>query len=180
MSYELAHARGAGGRRSRTIERSRHRDGIIDPTHDHFPPRTTSAGRSRVWYPASVLLFRSCKLLAAIERAIARGLLRQEGHDKIDALKRRVSGLTPRERQVFERVARGRLNKQIAYELGSTERTVKAHRHNLMEKLGIGSLTELVLIAERLGMRGRPSSSGDHGPTATNEQPQAHPLGDWP
>ena len=102
-------------------------------------------------------------MLAAIERAIARGLLRQEGHDKIDALKRLVSGLTPPERQVFERVARGRLNEQIADELGSTERTVKAHRHNLMEKLGIGSLTELVLIAERLGMLDRPSSSGDHG-----------------
>ena len=111
------------------------------------------------------------KLLAAIERAIARGHLRQEGHDKIEALRRLVNGLTPRERQVFERVARGRLNKQIAYELGSTERTVKAHRRNLMEKLGIESLTELVLIAERLGMLGRPSSSSDHGPTAAHEQP---------
>jgi DNA-binding NarL/FixJ family response regulator len=50
------------------------------------------------------------------------------------------------------------LNKQIAYELGTTERTVKAHRRNLMEKLGIDSLTQLVLIAERLGMLARPAS----------------------
>ena len=79
-------------------------------------------------------------------------------------LRRLVNGLTPRERQVFERVARGRLNKQIAYELGSTERTVKAHRRNLMEKLGIKSLTKLVLIAERLGMLARPASSNDQAP----------------
>jgi DNA-binding NarL/FixJ family response regulator len=88
-----------------------------------------------------------------------------------EALRRLVNGLTPRERQVFERVARGRLNKQIAYELGSTERTVKAHCRNLMEKLGIESLTELVLIAERLGMLALPASSNGQGSPATTEQP---------
>ena len=98
------------------------------------------------------------ELLAAIERAIARGRVRQEQEDKLETMRRLVNGLTPRERQVFERVARGRLNKQIAHELGSTERTVKAHRRNLMEKLGIDSLTQLVLIAERLGMLARPAS----------------------
>jgi FixJ family two-component response regulator len=97
-------------------------------------------------------------LLDAIERAIARGRVRQEADDKLEGLRRLVSGLTPRERQVFERVARGGLNKQIAYELGTTERTIKAHRHNLMEKLGVGSLGELVLIAERLGMLAQPAS----------------------
>jgi FixJ family two-component response regulator len=111
------------------------------------------------------------KLLAAIERAIARGRVRQEQHDKLEALRGLVNGLTPRERQVFERVARGRLNKEIAYELGSTERTVKAHRRNLMEKLVIQSLTELVLIAERIGMLARPASSNDQGPTATTVRP---------
>jgi FixJ family two-component response regulator len=98
------------------------------------------------------------ELLTAIERAIARGRVRQEEEDKRETMRRLLNRLTPRERQVFERVARGRLNKQIAYELGSTERTVKAHRRNLMEKLGIESLTELVLIAERLGMLARPES----------------------
>jgi FixJ family two-component response regulator len=92
------------------------------------------------------------RLLAAIERAVARGRLRQQEDDRLEALGQLVSSLTPRERQVFERVARGGLNKQIAYELGTTERTIKAHRHNLMEKLRVGSLTELVLMAERLGM----------------------------
>ena len=115
------------------------------------------------------------KLLAAIERAIAGGRVRQEEHDKHEALRRLVNGLTPRERQVFERVARGRLNKQIAYELGSTERTVKAHRRNLMEKLGIESLTELVLIAERLGMLARPASSHEQTPTATRATSAVQP-----
>jgi FixJ family two-component response regulator len=110
------------------------------------------------------------KLLTAIERAVARGRVRQEEEDKLQRMRGLLNRLSPRERQVFERVARGRLNKQIAYELGSTERTVKAHRRNLMEKLGIQSLTELVLIAERLGMLARAASSNDQGPTATNAQ----------
>jgi FixJ family two-component response regulator len=60
--------------------------------------------------------------------------------------------LTPRERQVFDLVVRGKLNKQIAHELGTTERTVKAHRHQVMEKTKVQSLAELVSIAERLGL----------------------------
>jgi FixJ family two-component response regulator len=115
------------------------------------------------------------RLLAAIERAIARGRVRQEEDDKLETMRRLVNGLTPRELQVFERVARGRLNKQIAHELGSTERTVKAHRHNLMEKLGIDSLTELVLIAERLGILARPASSNEQRPTGTKGDPAAQP-----
>jgi len=115
------------------------------------------------------------KLLAAIELAIVRGRTRQQAGEKLDGLRRLLSGLTPRERQVFERVARGGLNKQIAYELGTTERTVKAHRRNLMEKLGIDSLTQLVLIAERLGMLARPASSHEQPPTATRATPAAQP-----
>jgi FixJ family two-component response regulator len=63
-----------------------------------------------------------------------------------------VAALTPRERQVFDLVVRGRINKQIAHELGTTERTVKAHRHQVMEKTKVQSVAELVSIAERLGM----------------------------
>jgi FixJ family two-component response regulator len=65
-----------------------------------------------------------------------------------------VHGLTPTERKVFALVVRGKLNKQIADELGSTERTIKWHRHNLMEKLQVQSLAELVSLAERLGLLG--------------------------
>ena len=72
-----------------------------------------------------------------------------------------MDSLTPRERQVFERVARGKMNKEIARELGATERTIKAHRSSIMEKLQIASVAELVLIAERLGVLAeRPTESG--------------------
>ena len=63
-----------------------------------------------------------------------------------------LARLTPRERQVFEYVVQGQINKQIARQLGATERTIKAHRHRVMEKMGVQSLAELVSIAERLGV----------------------------
>jgi FixJ family two-component response regulator len=53
---------------------------------------------------------------------------------------------------VFRLIVRGKINKQIAHELGTTERTIKAHRHQVMEKMQVQSLAELVSIAERLGM----------------------------
>ena len=70
---------------------------------------------------------------------------------KLDSLRELVAALTPRERQVFDLMVRGKINKQIAYDLGTTERTVKAHRHQVMEKMQVNSLAELVSIAERLG-----------------------------
>ena len=76
----------------------------------------------------------------------------REKHWQLDTLRTLVSHLTPRERQVFERVVRGKLNKEIARELGATERTIKAHRHRVMEKLTAASLAGLVMIAERLGI----------------------------
>jgi len=60
--------------------------------------------------------------------------------------------LTRREREVFSLVVRGKLNKQIAHELGASERTIKAHRHNIMSKFQVRSLAELVSIAEHLGV----------------------------
>jgi FixJ family two-component response regulator len=92
------------------------------------------------------------KLLAAIDRALARDAQRRAHNDELAALQARVSRLTPREREVFELVVRGKLNKQIAGELGTSVRTVKAHRQKVMEKCATRSLAELVLIAERLGM----------------------------
>jgi FixJ family two-component response regulator len=92
------------------------------------------------------------ELIGAIERAIARNRAWREKNEKLHSLQKLVDSLTPRERQVFERVARGRMNKEIARELGATERTIKAHRSNIMDKLHIASVAELVLIAERLGI----------------------------
>jgi FixJ family two-component response regulator len=94
----------------------------------------------------------SDRLLHAIEQAMAqheaaRGLKR-----KLCGLRELVATLTPRERQVFDRVVKGKINKQIAQQLGATERTIKAHRHRVMEKMKVQSLAELVSIAERLGI----------------------------
>lgn len=91
-------------------------------------------------------------LIDAIERAVARSRATREKSDRITALGALVGTLTPRERQVFEQVARGKMNKQIARDLGTTERTIKAHRQQVMEKLRAESLADLVVIAERFGI----------------------------
>jgi FixJ family two-component response regulator len=94
----------------------------------------------------------SDELVAAIERALARyentrGLMRAlDGHHI------RLASLTPRERQVFELVVRGKANKQIAHQLGTAERTVKAHRQRVMKKMQVQSVAELVSLAVRLGV----------------------------
>ncbi|MDA9467792.1 MULTISPECIES: response regulator transcription factor [Bradyrhizobium] len=92
------------------------------------------------------------QLIDAIERAMSRQNVSQSQRSRLDAFRALVSSLTPRERQVFDLVVRGKINKQIAHELGTTERTIKAHRHQVMEKMRVHSLAELVSIAERLGL----------------------------
>jgi RNA polymerase sigma factor (sigma-70 family) len=91
------------------------------------------------------------QLLSAVERAIAHRQAADEERSKIDAMHALVAKLTPREREVFKLVVRGRMNKQIAHELGATERTIKAHRHRVMEKIGVHSVAELVSLAEHTG-----------------------------
>jgi RNA polymerase sigma factor (sigma-70 family) len=91
------------------------------------------------------------QLLGAVGRALARHQAAGEERSKIDALHALVAKLTPREREVFKLVVRGRMNKQIAHELGATERTIKAHRHRVMEKIGVRSVAELVSLAEHTG-----------------------------
>ena len=94
----------------------------------------------------------SVQLIDALERALARQATERSQRGKLDQLRTLVTSLTRRERQVFDLIVRGKINKQIAYELGTSERTVKAHRHQVMEKMQVSSLAELVSLAERLGM----------------------------
>lgn len=94
----------------------------------------------------------SKQLVTAIEEAIVRHESSRNVQRKLDALRMLLERLTPRERQVFERVVQGKINKQIAQQLGATERTIKAHRHRVMEKMKVQTLAELVSIAERLGI----------------------------
>jgi FixJ family two-component response regulator len=91
-------------------------------------------------------------LLEAVKRALLRYEIRRHEQDRLHALQTLVARLTPRESQVFGLIIRGKRNKQIAYDLSTSERTVKAHRHNLMEKLGVRSLAEAVSVAEKLGL----------------------------
>ncbi len=100
-------------------------------------------------------------LIESIERAIAHHRVAQRRDIELNALRALVATLTPREREVFALVVRGKMNKQIAFALGTTERTIKAHRHKVMEKLKVQSLAELVSIAARLGILAEPSPDKD-------------------
>lgn len=94
----------------------------------------------------------SDQLLGAVERALANHQTVRDRRGRLDIQRALITSLTPRERQVFELVVRGRINKQIAAQLGTTERTIKAHRQKVMEKMKAQTLAELVSTAERLGM----------------------------
>ena len=94
-------------------------------------------------------------LLAAIERALARARAARERHEWTSRRRSLYATLTPREQEVFSLLVQGKPHKQIAFEIGASERTVKLHRHNLMLKCQVQSIAELTLIAERLGMLSR-------------------------
>ena len=98
-------------------------------------------------------------LLAAVERALAHQLAARGQRDKLDTVRAHIARLTPREREVFELIVRGKTNKQVGNVLGATERTIKAHRHRVMEKMQVQSLAELVSLAERAGILGDLSGS---------------------
>lgn len=89
-------------------------------------------------------------LLAAIERAFARDAAQREKAAARESLRQRFARLTPRETQVCQHLVTGSLNKQIAYALGTTERTIKAHRLQIMTKLEVHSAAELSTLYERL------------------------------
>jgi len=94
--------------------------------------------------------FRDQDLLDAIEAGLARDRARLERAKALHALKERFDTLSPREREVMVRVAAGRLNKQIANDIGISESTVKVHRTHLMRKMKARSLPELSRMADML------------------------------
>jgi FixJ family two-component response regulator len=97
-------------------------------------------------------------LLQAVRAAVERDRAARTERQAVDTLRRRLDQLTRREREVLSLVIAGRLNKQIAGELGTTQRTVKVHRGRVMRKMQAASVADLVWMAERLGMA--PASPG--------------------
>jgi FixJ family two-component response regulator len=97
------------------------------------------------------------ELIAAVEAALERNRQLRADRAERHLVAGRLSALTAREREVFELIAQGRLNKQIAAECGTVEKTIKFHRANLMRKLGVRTVADLVRLAERAGT-GNPHS----------------------
>jgi FixJ family two-component response regulator len=103
-------------------------------------------------------------LVEAIERALVRYAATQQGQDQLNSFRSLISTLTTREREVFALMVRGKLNKQIAFQLGTSERTIKAHRHMVMQKLQVQSFAEAVSIAERVGLLAPAASTNAKNP----------------
>jgi FixJ family two-component response regulator len=91
-------------------------------------------------------------LFAAIERALARDAVERAQRVRMRDLRDRFDQMTPREHEVLAQVISGKLNKQIAFDLGTSERTIKAHRASIMDKLNVHSVAELVRLTEQLGI----------------------------
>jgi FixJ family two-component response regulator len=96
--------------------------------------------------------FRDQELLDAVHQALARDRQARAQRAQREALRRRFDTLTPRQRDVLARMVAGRLNKQIAGELGTSEATVKTHRQQVMAKMRAESLADLIRIADQLGL----------------------------
>ena len=94
--------------------------------------------------------FRDQDLLDAVRIALERDRIRREQKKEITGLQQRLDSLTAREREVISMVVAGKLNKQIADQLGTSENTIKVHRSKVMEKMQAHSLAELVVMMETL------------------------------
>jgi len=91
-------------------------------------------------------------LLGAVQTSLEQNRAARQSHAQRSEIEKRLATLTPRERQVLDHVISGQLNKQIAAELGTVEKTIKVHRANVMDKMKVNSLAELVRLAERAGL----------------------------
>jgi FixJ family two-component response regulator len=98
--------------------------------------------------------FREQDLLDAINKGINFDRAARLQRAKLGDLRRRYHSLTAREREVMAHVVTGMLNKQVAQELGTTEKTIKVHRGHIMQKMGVKSFADLVRAAEKLGIFG--------------------------
>ncbi len=102
--------------------------------------------------------FEDKALLNAVGQALARSTENWRRRDEVEEIRARIATLTPREFEVFQLVIAGRLNKQMAAELGAALRTIKTHRGRVMHKLGVESVAALVRLAQKVGVT--PTSTG--------------------
>ena len=93
-------------------------------------------------------------LVDAVQVALQRDQIRRESEEELSGVRAKFDSLTPREREVLVLVTSGLMNKQIAADLGISEIMVKVHRGNVMRKMSAGSLADLVVMAQDLGIRG--------------------------
>jgi len=98
------------------------------------------------------------ELLAAIREALAKDAALREARAEQERIGRCLATLTERERQVLEGIVAGKLNKEIAAELGTVEKTIKFHRANLMRKMEVRVVADLVKLAERAGVGSTPAT----------------------
>jgi FixJ family two-component response regulator len=103
--------------------------------------------------------FREEDLLGAIKIALQRDRLARAGRSEQAEARRRIERLTPREHEVLQLVVAGKMNKQIAADLGTAEQTVKQHRGRVMRKLEVDSVAELVRVVERAEGQARTPAS---------------------
>ena len=97
--------------------------------------------------------FHDKDLLQVIEKAIEKDTYARAEYDEILDIRRRIERLTLRENEILGYIITGMLNKQIAFELGIVEKTVKVHRGRILEKLCVGSVAELVRLTEKVGLK---------------------------
>ena len=113
-------------------------------------------------------------LFDAVARAEAVDAKSRRLHSELELMQAKVRTLTPREREVLTHVVAGRLNKQIAGDLGTVEKTIKVHRSRMMEKLGVRTVADLVRMAEKLAIcRNRETHLLAQGPTRRTREAAA-------
>jgi FixJ family two-component response regulator len=103
--------------------------------------------------------FREQDLLDAVQTALERDQANREDEKLLTMLRQRLASLTPREQSILALVVAGRRNKQIAFEIGTSEVTVKVHRTNLMRKMQASSLADLIMMATKLGLPAKLSAT---------------------
>jgi FixJ family two-component response regulator len=113
------------------------------------------------------------EFIDAVQQALDESARRREAREQLDALAQRYDSLTSREREVMGLVVSGKSNKQAAADLGTTEKTIKAHRARVMEKMAAASLPDLVRMADRLS-----SARSSHRVAAGGHWTKGHPSKD--